>query len=266
VALKDIKVLIIGGGEVASAVAHKLHRSHFKVCLTEIPQPIAVSRGASFCEVVYDGVVEIEGVKARRINAYEEIAHVWGRNEIPLLVDPQAKVKGWLKPDIMIDAIMAKRNTGTAINDAPFVIGLGPGFYAGKDVHAVVETNNSENLGKVILQGEAEPNTGIPLEVGLLTRERAMFSPIEGVFHASLKIGDMVKKGDIVGFIENVPIKTQIDGVLRALLRDGLHINNGAKLGEIDPRGEKWLCYAIRPRMRTIGGGVLEAILMHLNT
>jgi xanthine dehydrogenase accessory factor len=266
VVLKDIKVLIRGGGEVASAVAHKLHRSHFKVCLTEIPQPIAVSRGASFCEVVYDGVVEVEGVKARRIDTYEEIASVWEGNEIPLLIDPQATVKGWLKPDIMIDAIMAKRNTGTALNNAPCVIGLGPGFYAGKDVHMVVETNNSENLGKLILQGEAEPNTGIPLEVGLLTRERAMFSPNEGVFHASLKIGDMVKKGDIVGFIEDVPIKTQTDGVLRALLRNGLHINNGTKLGEIDPRGEKWLCNAIRPRMRTIAGGVLEAILMHLNT
>jgi xanthine dehydrogenase accessory factor len=130
----------------------------------------------------------------------------------------------------------------------------------------VIETNNSENLGKVILLGEAEPNTGIPLEVGMLTRERAMFSPIEGVFHATLQIGDMVKVGDTVGFVESAPIKAQTNGVLRALLRDGLRINNGAKLGEIDPRGEKWLCCAIRPRMRTIAGGVLEAILMHFNT
>ena len=264
--LNRLVILIKGGGEVGSAVAHKLHRSRFKVCLTEIDQPLAVSRGASFCDAVYDGAMEVEGVKARRIDAYEEIALTWEGDEIPLLIDPQARVKGWLKPDIVVDAIMAKRNTGTAINDAPFVIGLGPGFCAGKDVHVVVETNNSENLGKVILQGEAEPNTGIPLQVELLTRERAMFSPIDGVFHATLKIGDMVRTGDTVGFVERVAVKVQTDGVLRALLRDGLRISKDTKLGEVDPRGEKWMCYVIRPRMRTIAGGVLEAVLMRVNT
>jgi xanthine dehydrogenase accessory factor len=264
--LKELRVLIKGGGEVASAIAHKLQRSGFKVCLTEIPRPLAVSRGTSFCEAAYDGVTEVEGVRARRIDSHQEIVPTWERGEIPLLIDPQAGVKEYLKPDIVIDAIMAKRNTGTAINDAPLVIGLGPGFHAGRDVHAVIETNNSENLGKVILQGEAEPNTGIPLEVGLLTRERAMFSPVEGVFHATRQIGDMVGTGDTVGSVEGESVKAQTDGILRALLRDGLHISKGTKLGEVDPRREKWLCYAIRPRMRTIAGGVLEAILMHLNT
>ncbi len=263
--LNGIVILIRGGGEVGSAIAHKLHRSRFKVCLTEIPQPIAVSHGASFCEAVYEDATEVEGVTARRIDSYGGIAPTWEKGEIPLLVDPQARVKEWLRPDIVIDAIMAKRNTGTAIDDAPFVIGVGPGFSAGKDVHAVIETNNSENLGKVIIDGEPEPNTGIPLEVGQLTRERAMFSAIDGVFHSTLKMGDMVRIGDTVGFIENEPVKAQANGVLRALLRDGLRISKGAKLAEVDPRGEKWLCYAIRPRMRTIAGGVLEAILMRFN-
>ena len=180
--LKDITVLIRGGGEVASAVAHKLARSHFKVCLTEIAQPIAVSRGASFCEAIYDGEKEVDGVVARRITAPVEISTVWAEHRLPILVDPLAAVRDFLRPDVIVDALMAKRNQGTGIGDAPLVIGLGPGFYAGKDVHLVVETNNSENLGKVITTGEAEPDTGIPLEVAGLTDERALFSPAEGIF------------------------------------------------------------------------------------
>lgn len=264
--LNELIILIKGGGEVGSAVAHKLHLSHFRICVTEITQPVAISRGASFCQAAYDRVMEVEGVKARRIDAYKEIALTWEKDEIPLFIDPQARVKWWLKPNVMIDAIMAKWNTGTAINDAPFVIGLGPGFRADKDVHAVIETNNSENCGKVILEGEAEPDTGVPLEVGLLSRERVLFSMIDGVFHATANIGDIVKAGDIVGYVGGEPVKAQVNGVLRALLRNGLQTERGAKLGEVDPRGEKWLCSAIRPRMRTIAGGVLEAILMRFNT
>jgi len=264
--LSELIILIKGGGEVGSAIAHKLHLSRFRICVTEIAQPTAVNRGVSFCDAVYNSTMEVEGVKARRIDDYEEIALTWEREEIPLLIDPQARVKWWLKPNVVIDAIMAKWNTGTAINDAPFVIGLGPGFCADKDVHAVIETNNSENCGKVILEGEAEPDTGIPLEVGLLSRERVMFSIIDGVFHTTANIGDIVKAGDIVGYVGGEPVKAQINGVLRALLRDGLQMERGAKLGEVDPRGEKWLCSAIRPRTRTIAGGVLEAILMRFNT
>lgn len=263
--LNERVVLIKGGGEVASAVAHKLYRSHFKVCLTEVSLPIAVSRGVAFCEAVYDGEKEVGGVVARRVSLEEEIMATWREGKLPILVDPQAKVRDWLQPSIIVDAIMSKKNLGTSIEDAPLVIGLGPGFCAGKDTHVVIETNNSENLGRVILDGEAEPHTGIPLEVGGFTVERALFSSGEGTFHAVKKMGDMVNAGEIVARVGSEPMVAKISGVLRALLRDGLEVKKQTKLGEVDPRGERELCYTIRPRMRTIAGGVLEAILMHFN-
>jgi len=263
--LNDRVILIKGGGEIASAVAHKLYRSHFKVCLTEVSLPIAVSRGVAFCEALYDGEKAVEGVVARRVGLAEEITATWREGKLPILVDPQAKTKDWLKPDIVIDAIMAKRNLNTGITDAAMVIGLGPGFYAGKDTHVVIETNNTENLGRVILDGEAEPHTGIPLEVGGFTGERVLFSSVEGTFHAVKEMGDLVNAGEIVAWVGSEPMVAKISGVLRALLRDGLEVKKQTKLGEVDPRGERELCYIIRPRMRAIAGGVLEAILMHFN-
>ena len=260
--LNDMVVLIKGGGEVASAVAHKLARSRFKVCLTEIPQPVAVSRGVTFCEAIYDGEIGVEGVVAKRITSAEEITPTWKENKLPILVDPPARVNDWLHPDVIIDAIMAKKNLNTKISDAPLVIGLGPGLYVGRDVHIVIETNNSENLGKVILSGEAKPDTGLPLNVGGFTEERVLRSPTSGRFRPAKKMGDLGAAGDTVAWVGDYPVKAKIDGVLRALIRDGLEVDEQAKLGEVDPRGSKELCYTIRPRMRTIAGGVLEAILM----
>ena len=263
--LNERVVLIKGGGEVASGVAHKLYRSHFKICLTELPQPIAVSRGVAFCEAVYDGEKEIEGVIARLVGSAQDIPATWQEDRLPILVDPPAKTRDWLKPDIVIDAVMAKRNLNTGITDASMVIGLGPGFFAGKDTHVVIETNNSENLGKVILDGEAEPHTGIPLEVGGLTAERVLFSSGEGTFHAVKKMGDLVNSGEVVARVGAEPTVARINGVLRALLRDGVEVKKQTKLGEVDPRGEAGLCYTIRPRVRAIAGGVLEAILQRFN-
>jgi len=264
--LNRLVVLIKGGGEVASAVAHKLFRAHFRVCMTEIPHPVAVSRGVAFCEAIYDGEKEVEGVVAKLISSAEDILPTWAENKLPIIVDPQAVVKNLLRPDVIIDAIMAKRNLGTNINDAPLVIGLGPGFYAGKDVHMVIETNNSENLGNVILTGEAEPNTGVPLSMGGLTKERVLYPQARGLFHPVRELGDLVAAGDTVAWVNNHPVKAKMSGVLRALLRDGLEVNEKTKLGEIDSSGDRKACYTIRPRMRAIAGGVLEAILMHFNT
>jgi xanthine dehydrogenase accessory factor len=263
--LDKLNVLIRGAGEVASAVAHKLARSNFKVCLTEISKPIAVSRGVAFCEAIYDSEKEVGGVVAKLVSSPDEISEVWQEGKMPILIDAEAKVKETLNPDILIDAIMAKKNLGTNITDAPLVIGLGPGFQVGRDVHIIVETNNSENLGKVLLSGEAEPNTGIPLEVAGLTEERVLRPPVKGIFHPTKKMGDMVAAGDIVGWVGNSPVKAKIDGVLRALIQGDIEVDEKTKLGEVDPRGDVELCYAIRPRMRTIAGGVLEAILYHFN-
>ncbi len=258
-------ILIKGGGEAASAVAHRLFRSHFRVCMTEIPHPIAVSRGVTFCEAIYDGEKEIEGVVAKPVSSVHDIPPTWAENKIPIIVDPQASIRNSLHPDVIVDAIMAKKNLGTNIGDAPLVIGLGPGFSAGKDAHMVIETNNSEGLGKVILKGEAEPDTGIALSIGGLTEERVLHAPVKGIFYSVKIIGDLIAAGDTVAQVDNQPVKAQIDGVLRALLRDGLEVNEHTKLGEIDPTGNIQACFAIRARMRAIAGGVLEAIMMRFN-
>ena len=263
--LTRLVILIKGGGEVASAVAHKLFRAHFRVCMTEIPRPIAVSRGVAFCEAIYDGEKQVEGVVAELVSSAEDFPKTWAENKLPIIVDPQASIRNSLHPDVIVDAIMAKRNLGTKINDAPVVIGLGPGFCVGKDVHMVIETNNTESLGKVILSGEAEPDTGIPLSIGGLTQERVLRSPTKGLLHSVREIGDLIAAGDTIAWVNNHPVKAKINGVVRALLRDGVEVYKQTKLGEVDPSGDKQACYTIRPRMRAIAGGVLEAILMHFN-
>jgi xanthine dehydrogenase accessory factor len=255
-------VLIKGGGEVASAIAHKLGRSGFKVCLTELPSPKAVHRGTSFCEAVYENKKEVEGIVAKLVSSLQEVFDVWKEGKIPIMIDPQTTLKDLLHFDVLVDAIMAKRNMGTEITDAPLVIGLGPGFKVGRDVHLVVEANNSENLGKVLFTGEAEPDTGIPLSVSGLTFERVLRSPNEGIFRVVKQMGDLVSRGEVIAWVESNLVTAQIDGVIRALLRDGVEVRLGTKLGEIDPRADPQLCYVIRPRMRTIAGGVLEAIMM----
>jgi xanthine dehydrogenase accessory factor len=242
-----------------------LARVHVRVCLTETSQPLAVSRGVAFCEAIYDGEKEVEGVVARRVKSADQIPKVWQESQIPIIVDPEASIRDTLKPQVLVDAIMAKRNLGTRITDAPLVIGLGPGFQAGKDVHMVVETNYSESLGRVILSGEAERDTGIPLAIGGLTFDRVLHSPGDGRFQTDKGIGDLVTAGEVVASVAEQPVKAEINGVVRALLRSGIMVGRGTKLGEIDPSGNKEVCYTIRPRMRAIAGGVLEAILMRFN-
>jgi xanthine dehydrogenase accessory factor len=263
--LSQLVILIRGGGEIASGIAHKLARAHFRICLTEVPHPLAVSRGVAFSEAIYDGEKEIEGVVAQRVESASEIAGVWQENKLPIIVDPEALVRDTLKPQVLVDAIMAKKNLGTRITDAPLVIGLGPGFKARSDVHMVVETNDSENLGRVILEGEAEANTGIPIAIAGLTSERALHSPEKGLFQTDKEIGNMATAGEVVASVAGQPVKAEIDGIIRALLRSGTAVGKGTKLGEIDPTGNKNACFTIRPKMRTIAGGVLEAIMMRYN-
>jgi xanthine dehydrogenase accessory factor len=264
--LTELIVLIKGGGEVASGVAHRLFRAHFKVCLTEASQPQAVSRGVSFSEAVYDGEKEVEGVVAKLVKSAGEITVVWEENRIPIIVDPEAAIKDTLHPDILIDAIMAKRNLGTRLTDADLVIGLGPGFQAGKDVHLVVETNNSERLGEVIFAGEAEKNTGIPIAIDGLTSERVVHSLGDGLFVTEREIGEQVAAGEVVASVGGQAVKAPIGGVVRALLRSGVQVKEGTKLVEIDQIATKEICYSIRARVRAIAGGVLEAILIWFNT
>lgn len=263
--LTHLVVLIRGGGEVASGVAHRLARVHFRVCMTETSHPLAVSRGVAFCEAIYDGEKEVEGIVARHVESATEIPEAWRENKLPIIVDPEASIRGTLSPHVLVDAIMAKRNLGTRITDAPLVIGLGPGFQAGRDVHIVVETNNSESLGKVIFEGETEEDTGVPVTIGGLTFERVLHSPRDGLLLTDKQIGDLVAAGEVVASAAEQPIGVEIAGVVRALLRSGTTVRKGTKLGEIDPSGNREVCYTIRPRVRAIAGGVLEAILMRFN-
>ena len=265
--LTDLEVLIKGGGEQASGVAHRLFRSNFKICITEIPNPMAVRREVAFCEAVYEGENVVEGVVAKRVGSQEEIFEVWKENKIPLLVDPQATVRDYLKPDILIDGTMAKTNLGlTKITDAPLVIALGPGFWAGRDAHLVIETNRGHNLGRVITEGETEKFTGVPEVIGGFGIERVLRSPRAGRFISYKKIGDYVQEDEIVGEVDCLPVKVSIKGILRGLIRNGLDVRERQKLGDVDPRGVKESCYTISDKARAIGGGVLEGILMRFNT
>jgi xanthine dehydrogenase accessory factor len=222
---------------------------------------LAVRREVSFCETIYNESKKIEGVEAVKSNSVEEIKRGWGNGKIAVIIDPEWKAKEKIQPDVMVDAILAKKNLGTTMEDALLVIGLGPGFDAGRDVHMVIETNRGHNLGRIITSGCAELNTGIPGNIGGYTAERVLRSPINGVFQTRMAIGDLVKKGDIVGFVEGSKIQSKINGVIRGLIRSNIRVKQGLKLGDIDPRGNPSYCYTISDKARAVSGAVLEAIL-----
>jgi xanthine dehydrogenase accessory factor len=263
--MNELMVLIKGAGEMGTGVAHRLASCHFKVCMTETSNPQAVRREVAFSEAIFDSEKEVEGITAKRVESPDHIQEVWKEEKIPILTDPEAEVKDFLEPDVLIDATLAKKNLGTKIMDAPLVIGLGPGFHAGMDVHLVIETNRGHDLGKIISNGEAELNTGIPGPIGGYTEERVIRAPKDGSFKTLKKIGDGVRANEKVGIVENMPVRSRIAGVIRGLLRDGTEVWKGMKLGDVDPRGIKGHCYTISDKARTISGGVLQAILEHFN-
>jgi xanthine dehydrogenase accessory factor len=262
-ALSQIKVLVRGAGEQASGIAHRLHRCHFRVCMTEAAEPMAIRRGVSFSEAVRLGSMEVEGVVAIRVPDVHELERVWEQGKIPVIVDPAARIRTTLRPQVVVDAILAKANLGTSIDDAPIVIGVGPGFEAGIDVHAVVETNRGHNLGRVFLRGHAAPDTGVPAAVDGYALQRVLKTPVKGIFRGFKEIGDPVSPGDVVGEVDEVPMKAEISGVIRGILPSGLCTPSGMKAGDIDPRMKREYCFQISDKARAIAGGVLEAILIH---
>jgi xanthine dehydrogenase accessory factor len=257
----DICVLIRGGGEMASGIAHRLHQCHMKVLITEIAAPTAVRRTVAYAEAIYRGCHAIENVKSRRVATLHEAHELWDAGMIPIFVDPGAAVRREAKPAVIVDAIMAKRGSSTAISDAPLVIGIGPGFTAGENVHAVVESNRSYRLGRVIWNGAAEADTGVPAPVAGYTDARVLRAPRGGSFKAIRDIGDAVQEGEIVAEVNSMPIYAEISGLIRGMLHDGIAIEAGVKIGDIDPRGEREYVYSISDKARAIGGGVVEAIL-----
>lgn len=253
--------VVKGVGDLGTGVAYSLLKAGFRVLATEISRPLVVRRTVSFAQAVYSGWVKVQGVKAQMVENVEEARALARRGIVPVLVDPQAHVISQLKPLLVVDAIMAKRNTGTAQNDAPVVIGLGPGLDAGKDVHAVIETCRGPNLGQIIYSGGAQADSKVPGAIDGHTWERLLRAPATGIVSARAEIGNLVSKGQILALVEDVPVKSKLDGVLRGMIQPGLYVKKGTKIGDVDSRQDRCLCYKISDKALKVGRGTVQAAL-----
>lgn len=263
--MPDNIVIIKGAGDIASGTAHRLTSSGFKVVMLEINEPTVIRRMVSFAEAVYRGEITVEGYTAELADRPEKIFKLHSAGKIPVVIDPEWKYVRSLRPLAVVDAVLAKRNLGTGINEAPVVIGLGPGFTAGVDVHAVVETNRGHKLGRVLLEGSAEPDTGVPGTIAGHSSGRLLRSPAQGRFRGLKEIGDFVEMGETVAVVQEIPVVASVSGVLRGILKSGLLVGKGMKVGDIDPRGIRENCYTISDKSRAVAGGVLEAVMHFLN-
>jgi xanthine dehydrogenase accessory factor len=269
--MQGILVAVKGAGDLATGVIHRLTRAGFAVMATELPAPTVVRRTVSFAEAVALGQVTVEDVTACLASSPTEIQAALARGQVPIAVDPDGTLLQSMQPTVLVEATLSKYNSGVTLEDAPIVIALGPGYEAGKDVHAVIETNRGHNLGRVYLQGCAEANTGVPGAIGGYTIERLLRAPAAGVLFGVHQIGDHVKAGESVAIIKTptvgneLAVTAAIDGVLRGILRDGLQVSAGMKVGDIDPRAAQKHCFTISDKSRAIAGGALEAILYLLN-
>lgn len=258
-------VLIKGAGDLATGTAVRLYRAGIPVVMTEVARPTAVRRTVAFSQCMYDGAAQVEGIAARRAEDAGAARRALERGEVPVLCDPEAAILRELPFDGVVDAILAKRNLGTALTDAPAVVGVGPGFTPGVDCHAAVETQRGHDLGRVLWERPPAPNSGVPGEIGGYTVERLLRAPAAGLFQPAASIGDTVSAGQVVGTVAGVPMTAQIDGVLRGLLPEGTPVSAGMKAGDVDPRCRREHCFSVSDKARAVGGGVLEALLCRLN-
>lgn len=256
-------VMIKGAGDIASGIAMRLWRAGINVVMTDLPRPSSIRRTVCFSEAVYRGETTVEEVRARRAENAADALRLLEENILPVIVDPKAESAKELHPEVIVDAILAKENLGTAITDAPGVVGVGPGFTAGVDCHAAVETMRGHTLGRVIWSGGAIPNTGVPGEIGGYTVERVMHSPCGGVFHALRQIGDTVEAGETVATVGGEPLYAKITGTLRGILPEGFEVpREHFKSADVDPRCRLFHCFTVSDKALSVGGGVLEAVLM----
>ena len=258
-----MRVVIRGGGDIATGIALRLIRSGMEVVICEQARPTAIRRTVSFSECMRTGETTVEGITARRAHL-SQVESLLARDVVPVLEDPSAGSLPGLRADAVVDAILAKVNLGTTLHMAPVVVGVGPGFTAGTDCHAVVETMRGHTLGRVYYAGSALPNTAVPGLIGGFAGERVLRAPADGVFRQILEIGAQVKAGDIAATVEGEPMVCQISGILRGILPDGTPVHKGMKAGDVDPRCEVSHCYTVSDKALAVGGGVLEAIL-HLS-
>jgi xanthine dehydrogenase accessory factor len=252
--------LVKGGGDLGTGVALCLHREGYRVIVTELAQPLVVRRTVAMAAAVHEGRVTIEGVVARRVEDYDGVLAAWKEGHVPVIIDPTARIVQEARPLVLVDAIMAKRNTGTVITDAPIVVALGPGFNASVDCHAAIETQRGPELGRVYVAGATAPDSGVPGQVGGEATRRVMRAPVEGTFAGLARIGDHVQAGDIVASVNGRPVVAQIAGVVRGLLADRVNVQAGVKVGDIDPRDDSSLCYRVSDKAWRVGQGVLSAI------
>lgn len=252
--------IVRGGGDLATGIIYRLWRSGFRVLSLEVERPLAVRRTVSAAQALFDGFCEIEGMPVRRIGRIDEFARTPG---VSIMVDPQGDSIEVLKPILLVDAVMAKRNLGTRIDMAPLVVGIGPGFTAGEDVDGVVETKRGHTLGRLIRSGSAIPDTGIPgMEMGYTT-ERLLRAPVDGYVRPVREIGDHVEAGELVAFVSDRELRAEIPGVLRGLIHPSVSVRSGMKIGDVDPRNNRAHCFSITDKALAVAGGVLEALLAH---
>lgn len=254
-------VVVRGGGDLASGAIYRLHRVGFPVLVTELESPLFARRTVSYGEAVYSGSIAIEGVTARLAADVDEARQVLAAGQVAVVVDPDGESFAQWQPVVMVDARMAKVNLGTTMNDVPYVVALGPGFIAGADCHAVIETNRGHNLGRVIYDGSTEPDTGAPGKIEGHSHTRVLRAPAAGHVRAHAAIGDTLEVGRLIAEIEAQPIIAPFAGVLRGLIHERVSVQPGMKIGDLDPRAQRENCFTISDKSLAVGGGVLEAVL-----
>ncbi len=256
-----MKIYIRGAGDLATGIACRLYESGFQIMMTDLKVPTTVRRTVAFSPAIYMGETIVEGKKGTFCSSCDEVNRVFDKKGIPIVIDSDNFYLHSYNPDVVIDAIVAKNNIATKISDAPIVIAIGPGFTAGEDCHCVIESMRGHDLGRCIYNGKAMANTGVPGDIGGFTKERILRATQNGTFKGIVKIGDMVEKGQVVAFSGQTEIKSELTGLVRGILQDGVQVRVNMKVGDVDPRAKKEHCYTISDKARAIGGGVLEAIL-----
>lgn len=269
--MENIRIIVRGGGDLATGVIHRLWSAGFAPLVLECAYPAAIRRQVALSEAVYAGSATVEGMTGVRVGYAEEAAAVLASGKIPVLTDEEATCVISYRPDILIDAIIAKRNLGTKIDMAPLTVALGPGFTAGQDVHAVVETKRGHNLGRVIREGSAAPNSGVPGNIGGFTKERVLHAECAGSLHIVRDIGSSVLRGETIAEITDAdgavyPVAATLTGIIRGMIREGFPVTEGFKIADIDPRQEELAnCFTISDKARCIAGSVLELVCAYAN-
>ncbi len=258
-------VVVRGGNDIASAVAHRLFTAGYPVMILEAPQPLTVRRGMAYASAVYEGRTTLDGVTGEHAPTVERARELLrSRSAIPVVAVADEEFLSSLKPNVIVDARLRKKDRSTSrITDAPLVIGLGPGFKAGGEAHVVIETNRGPNLGRIITEGEADPYTGEPVEIAGHSKDRYLYAARAGIFRTSLDLGKFVAAGQVVGHVEGEPLVAKVGGIIRGIVKDGLTVTAGAKLVDIDPRGDPAYLSELSKKAWTIADAVLSVVRRH---